>query len=97
MIYCNHGPKRDLLNGNWRSQQVWKQVFGAQTIDSIAKKKHVEMRSPHLALKRERNDLTIIKTAFLVLSKRFKRKKMLKSPTKNCRLKSITATFLSLK
>ena len=96
MIYCNHGPKRDLLNGNWRSQQVWKQVFGAQTIDP-SKKKHVEMRSLHLALKRERNDLTIIKTAFLVLSKRFKRKKMLKSRTKNCRLKSITATFLSLK
>ena len=70
--------------------------FSALKLSTIAKK-HVEMRSLHLALKRERNDLTIIKTAFLVLSKRFKRKKMLKSPTKNCRLKSITATFLSLK
>ena len=70
--------------------------FSALKLSTLAKK-HVEMRSFHLALKRERNDLTIIKTAFLVLSKRFKRKKMLKSPTKNCRLKSITATFLSLK
>ena len=70
--------------------------FSALKLSTIAKK-HVEMRSLHLALKRERNDLTIIKTAFLALSKRFKRKKMLKSPTKNCRLKSITATFLSLK
>ena len=70
--------------------------FSALKLSTIAKK-HVEMRSLHLALKRERNDLTIIKTAFLALSKRFKRKKMLKSPTKNCRFKSITATFLSLK
>ena len=70
--------------------------FSALKLSTIAKK-HVEMRSLHLALKWERNDLTIIKTAFLALSKRFKRKKMLKSPTKNCRLKSITATFLSLK
>ena len=60
--------------------------FSALKLSTLAKKKHVEMRSLHLALKRERNDLTIIKTAFLVLSKRFKRKKMLKSPTKNCRL-----------
>ena len=67
--------------------------FSALKLSTLAKKKHVEMRSLHLALKRERNDLTIIKTAFLVLSKRFKRKKMLKSPTKNCRLKSVTATF----
>ena len=70
--------------------------FSVLKLSTLAKK-HVEMRSLHLALKWERNDLTIIKTAFLVLSKRFKRKKMLKSPTKNCRLKSITATFLSLK
>ena len=68
--------------------------FSALKLSTLAKK-HVEMRSLHLALKLQRNDLTIIKISFLVLSKRFKRKKMLKSPTKNCRLKSITATFLS--
>ena len=44
---------------------------------SILAKKHVERRSLHLSLKLERNDLRIIKIAFLVLSKRFKRKKML--------------------
>ena len=70
--------------------------FSALKLSTLAKK-HVEMRSLHLALKLQRNDLTIIKISFLVLSKRFKRKKMLKSPTKNCRLKPMAATFLSLK
>ena len=50
--------------------------FSALKLPTLAKK-HVEMRSLHLALKLERNDLRIIKIAFLVLSKRFKRKKML--------------------
>ena len=70
--------------------------FSALKLSTLAKK-HVEMRSLQLALKLERNDLTIIKIAFLALWKRFKRKNMLKSPTKNCRLKSNTATFLILK
>ena len=50
--------------------------FSALKLSTLAKK-HVEMRSLLLALKLERNDLRIIKIAFLVLSKRFKRKKML--------------------
>ena len=33
MIYCNQGPKRDLLNGNLRFYQVGNYLFGAQTIE----------------------------------------------------------------
>ena len=67
-------------------------MFSALKLSTLAKK-HVEIKSLQLALKQKRNDLTIIKIAFLALYKKFKRKNMLKSPTKNIRLKSITATF----
>ena len=33
MIYCNHGPKRDLVNGNIRSYQDGNIVFGAKAIE----------------------------------------------------------------
>ena len=33
MMYCNHGRKRDFLNGNCSTQQVGNHVFGAQTIE----------------------------------------------------------------
>ena len=33
MMYCNHGPKRDLLNGICRTYQVGNHDFGAQTIE----------------------------------------------------------------
>ena len=33
IMYCNHGPKRDLLNGNCRTLQVGNHVFGAKTIE----------------------------------------------------------------
>ena len=33
MMYCNHGPKRDLWNGNCTSYQDGNHVFGAQTIE----------------------------------------------------------------
>ena len=66
--------------------------FSALKLSTLANK-HVEITSLQFAFKQKRNDLTIIKIVFLALYKKFKRKNMLKSPTKNIRLKSITATF----
>ena len=31
-IYCNQGPKRDLLNGNLRFYEDGNYAFGAQTV-----------------------------------------------------------------
>ena len=33
MIYCNHGRKRDILIGNFRSYHVRNHVFGTQIIE----------------------------------------------------------------
>ena len=51
-------------------------MFSALKLSTLAKK-HIKMTSLQLALKLERNDLTIIKIAFLELWKRLKRKNML--------------------
>ena len=43
MIYCNHGPKRDLLNGNCGTLQVENYVFGAKIM--VMSEINVEMRN----------------------------------------------------
>ena len=34
MMYCIHGPKKDLLNINCRTKHVGNHIFGSQTIDN---------------------------------------------------------------
>ena len=87
MIYCNHGPKRDLVNWNWRTYQVGNHVFGAQTI--LTSKITCWNEKLTTCFETEKKRSYNYQNRVLSAVMQFERKNMLKSTIKNCILKSI--------